>query len=54
MLEEIQQQGLFKTLEQGKFAGVKRPIDGGKGLDGVVEKHPDYYNPFIELMQKGA
>jgi beta-lysine 5,6-aminomutase alpha subunit len=54
MLEEIQRQGLFKTLEQGKFAGVKRPIDGGKGLDGVVEKHPDYFNPFIELMQKGA
>ena len=54
MLEEIKREGLFKTLEQGKFAGVKRPIDGGKGLDGVVAKHADYYNPFIELMQEGA
>ena len=53
MLAEIKSEGLFKTLEQGKFAGVKRPIDGGKGLNGVTEKHPDYYNPFIELMLKG-
>ncbi len=54
MLEEIKKEGLFKTLEQGKFAGVKRPVDGGKGLDGVVAKHEDYYNPFMEMMQKGA
>jgi beta-lysine 5,6-aminomutase alpha subunit len=54
MLEVIKRDGLFKTLEMGKFAGVKRPINGGKGLDGVVEKHNDYYNPFIELIQKGA
>ncbi len=53
MLSQIKEEGLFKTLEQGKFAGVKRPIDGGKGLNGVTEKHQDYYNPFIELMLKG-
>ena len=53
MLSQIKEEGLFKTLEQGKFAGVKRPIDGGKGLNGVFEKHPDYYNPFIEMMLKG-
>ena len=53
MLSQIKEEGLFKTLEQGKFAGVKRPIDGGKGLNGVVEKHQDYYNPFIEMMLKG-
>ncbi len=53
MLSQIKEEGLFKTLEQGKFAGVKRPIDGGKGLNGVTEKHSDYYNPFIEMMLKG-
>ena len=53
MLSQIKEEGLFKTLEQGKFAGVKRPIDGGKGLNGVTEKHQDYYNPFIEMMLKG-
>jgi len=54
MLATIRQDGLFKTLEQGKFAGVKRPFTGGKGLDGVVEKSAQYVNPFIELMLKGG
>jgi beta-lysine 5,6-aminomutase alpha subunit len=54
LLSEIESIGLFKTLERGIFAGIKRPIDGGKGLDGVVEKDRNYFNPFIELMlQKG-
>jgi beta-lysine 5,6-aminomutase alpha subunit len=53
LLSEIESEGLFRTLEQGKFAGVKRPIDGGKGLDGVVEKDKNYFNPFIELMLGG-
>lgn len=50
LLKEIEKQGLFKTLEKGIFAGIKRPLDGGKGLNGVCEKHKDYFNPFIELM----
>lgn len=54
MLESIKRDGLFKTLEMGRFAGVKRPFNGGKGLDGVVEKQSGYFNPFIELMQEGG
>lgn len=50
LLEEIEKEGLFRTLEQGKFAGIKRPLDGGKGLDGVVSKEDVYFNPFVELM----
>lgn len=53
LLTTIQKEGLFKTLEQGIFAGVKRPINGGKGLSGVVEKEKNYFNPFIDLMLKG-
>ncbi len=53
LIEEIEKEGLFKTLEQGKFAGIKRPLNGGKGLDGVVEKENAYLNPFIELMLGG-
>ncbi|SHJ52225.1 lysine 5,6-aminomutase subunit alpha [Tepidibacter formicigenes] len=53
LLKEIEKEGLFKTLEKGIFAGIKRPINGGKGLDGVVEKGKDYFNPFIELMLGG-
>ncbi|TFH26682.1 MAG: hypothetical protein E4G98_06820, partial [Promethearchaeota archaeon] len=31
--------------------GIKRPEDGGRGLDGVVIKDTQYLNPFIELMR---
>lgn len=53
LLGDIEKEGLFSTLEQGKFAGIRRPIDGGKGLNGVVEKEGRYFNPFIELMLGG-
>jgi len=54
MLEEIENTGLFRTLELGKFAGVKRPLNGGKGLDGLVEKDANYFNPFEVLMLGGT
>lgn len=53
LLAEIEREGLFSTLEQGKFAGIRRPLNGGKGLNGVVEKEVTYFNPFIELMLGG-
>jgi len=53
LISEIEKEGLFKTIEKGKFAGIKRPIDGGKGLDGVVMKDSVYFNPFVELMLGG-
>ena len=52
LLKEIQHYGLFKTIELGIFAGIKRPIDGGKGLEGVLKKEKEYFNPFLELMLK--
>lgn len=53
LLSEIEKEGLFRTIEQGKFAGIKRPLNGGKGLNGVVAKENNYFNPFIELMLGG-
>lgn len=50
ILRDIREEGLFATLEQGKFGGVKRSRTGGKGLDGVVQKDSRYFNPFVELM----
>jgi len=50
LLKEIEKEGLFSTIEKGIFAGIKRKINGGKGLEGVIEKEKDYFNPFIELM----
>ncbi|MDR1703455.1 MAG: lysine 5,6-aminomutase subunit alpha [Clostridiales bacterium] len=50
LLAEIERDGLFKTLEKGAFAGVRRDINGGKGGQGVFEKESLYFNPFEELM----
>jgi beta-lysine 5,6-aminomutase alpha subunit len=52
LLTKIEQQGLFKTLELGTFAGIKRSIDGGKGLKGVAKKGELYFNPFIDIFLK--
>jgi beta-lysine 5,6-aminomutase alpha subunit len=51
LLAEIEQLGLFTTIEKGIFADVKRPKDGGKGLNGVVVKDEKHFNPFIEQMK---
>jgi len=53
LLKAIEREGLFSTIEQGKFGGVKRPRDGGKGLAGVSPKAPGYFNPFINMMLGG-
>lgn len=51
LLNDIQETGLFTALSKGLFADIKRPIDGGKGLNGVTRKGDRYYNPIIDLMQ---
>lgn len=53
LLDQIQDDGLYKTIEEGKFGGVKRSRDGGKGLKGVFSKGEKYMNPFIHLMLGG-
>jgi len=52
LLKNIEKEGLFTTLEKGNFGNVKRPKNGGKGLQGVAEKAMHYFNPFIEKMIK--
>ena len=53
LLKEIEKEGIFSTIEKGKFGGVKRSFTGGKGLDGVVQKDDEYFNPFIDLIMGG-
>ena len=43
-------EGLIQAIADGTFGITKRPPDGGKGLDGVVELGPDAYNPALELL----
>jgi beta-lysine 5,6-aminomutase alpha subunit len=54
LLENIRKDGLFRTLEEGRFAGVRRPFEGGKGLSGVVTKEDHYLNPFVPLLLEEA
>jgi beta-lysine 5,6-aminomutase alpha subunit len=54
MLADVERMGLPEAISRGMFADISRKPDGGKGLDGVVTKADDYYNPFPELMLSGA
>lgn len=51
LLDKMVGEGLFSSLEKGIFGNVKRPRNGGKGLDGVTLKSENYFNPFIDLMK---
>lgn len=54
LLHQVEEETLFTTIEKGIFGGVKRPRDGGKGLEGVCTRDEGYFNPFIPLMLGGA
>jgi len=51
-LSDILKTGLMEAIADGKFANIKRPVNGGKGLDGVFLKSPDYSNPILERLEK--
>jgi beta-lysine 5,6-aminomutase alpha subunit len=50
LLSRIASRGLFSSLEEGIFAGIRRPRDGGKGKEGVFAMGSGYYNPFDRLL----
>ncbi|MBX7113434.1 MAG: lysine 5,6-aminomutase subunit alpha [Myxococcaceae bacterium] len=54
LLEECKADGMVAAIGKGRFGDVKRDEFGGKGLDGVIEKGPDYFNPFLELLEGRA
>ncbi len=51
-LEQIEQTGMFRALEKGRFADIERPVDEGKGIEGVFERSPDYFNPVEEGLRR--
>ncbi len=51
LLEECRADGMVAAIGKGRFGDVKRSETGGKGLDGVVEKAADYFNPFLEILE---
>jgi beta-lysine 5,6-aminomutase alpha subunit len=51
LLDRIVDDGLLNAIADGTFGLMKRPPDGGKGADGVVEKADGYVNPAQELLE---
>jgi beta-lysine 5,6-aminomutase alpha subunit len=51
LLERIAGVGMFRAIEDGTFGDVRRRIDEGRGIDGIVATEPGYFNPTVELMQ---
>jgi beta-lysine 5,6-aminomutase alpha subunit len=51
LLERIAQVGMFRAIEDGTFGDVRRRIDEGRGMEGIVEIEDGYFNPTVELMQ---
>jgi beta-lysine 5,6-aminomutase alpha subunit len=51
LLERIVDDTLLSAIADGTFGITRRPADGGKGLDGVVRRAPDYVNPAIEILE---
>jgi len=54
LLERIVDDGLLEAIADGTFGLMRRPPDGGKGLDGVVRRAPGYVNPAVDLLETGA
>jgi len=49
-LGEIDKKGLMTLIEEGRFADIKRPVNGGKGLEGVFKKGWNYSNPIMDKL----
>ncbi len=52
-LERVLSIGLFRALEDGEFADVKRNPRGGRGFEGVFVRGDDYFNPFFAALRDG-
>ena len=54
LLQDIKghENGLLDAIADGTFGLMKRPADGGRGLDGVARKARDYYNPAAEILEE--
>jgi beta-lysine 5,6-aminomutase alpha subunit len=51
LLEKIRGRGLLEAIAAGTFGGMRRPVDGGRGREGVVERAAGYRNPAVDLLE---
>ena len=54
LLERIVDDTLLAAISDGTFGVTKRPVDGGRGLAGVIPHGPDYWNPASDILEKTA
>jgi len=54
LLRRIEAEGLLNAIADGTFGVTKRPPDGGRGLDGVIERADGYFNPVSDLLTVSA
>jgi beta-lysine 5,6-aminomutase alpha subunit len=50
LLRRIGSEGLLQAIADGTFGVTRRPPDGGRGLDGVIEQADGYFNPASDLL----
>jgi beta-lysine 5,6-aminomutase alpha subunit len=53
-LTELREISLMQAIAQGRFANIRRAVDGGSGLDGVFKKGSDYSNPVMKQLEQGG
>jgi beta-lysine 5,6-aminomutase alpha subunit len=54
LLERIAEEGLFAAIERASFGDVSRRVDEGRGLEGIVEIEPGYFNPMLDSMSQAS
>jgi beta-lysine 5,6-aminomutase alpha subunit len=51
LLDEVRRDSIWDAIGHGAFGDVKRKRTGGKGHAGVVERHPAYLNPILDVLE---
>ena len=54
LLERIARTGLFEAIEEATFGDVSRGREEGRGIEGIVDVEPGYFNPVVELMREAS
>lgn len=52
LLHKVEQMTLMKSISQGMFAHMVRDPEGGRGVEGVIEKDKHYWNPILRFLEK--
>ncbi len=54
LLEQIAQTGLLQAIDDATFGDVSRSRDEGRGIEGIVETEPAYFNPVVDQMAQAS